>query len=298
MDVRHLRHFLAIADELHFGRAARRLNMEQAPLSQSIKRFEAALGFALFERSRHGGTRITAAGARFVDDARKAVAQFDRAMAKAQGLPEQISAPVSIGFVTAALFEILPAGLKPFRRRFADADVRLSEGRTTELIEQVADGTLDLALINAPADRPAAVAFELLRRDRTIAAIPRSDPMARLRALRLRELAGEPLVFFPREASPDLHEGIKKAFRDLGAAPRVVQQASYTPTILALVAAGLGYALVQESARALPFADVVFRPLADLPAELTWDLHLAWNPGVAKASTRLLADFLRHAAAR
>lgn len=296
MDIRHFRHFLAVADELHFGRAARRLNMEQAPLSQSIRRFETDLGVELFERSRRGGTRLTPAGALMANEARLAVAQFDKTVADVRRMSETVREPVSVGFVTAGLMRILPAAVISFREEYAGAEVHLSEAATADLIDRIVAGTLDLAVTNEPTARPTGVAFELLRRDRTIAALPRSHPLATGAEPRLRDLAREPLVFFPRGASPTIYDGILGAFAAAGAEPRVEQRANFMPTILSLVGAGLGYAFVQESARALSFPDVVFRPVPDLPDGLTWDVHLAWKPGGATFGTRMFAAHVRAAA--
>lgn len=298
MDVKYLRHFLAVAEELHFGRAARRLNMEQAPLSQSIRRFEDRLGVELFVRSRRGGTRLSAAGTRMLAEARKAVDQYDRAVAAARQTVEDVRDPVSVGFVTAGLLRLLPGAIRDFTTRFADADIRLEEGSTAELIEGVVSRQLDLALMNEPAKRPSNIEFELLRRDKTLAALPKSHPLATSSPLTLAALATEPLIFFPRDAGPGLYDGILAAFAKAGAAPRIDQQARFTPTILSLVAAGLGYALVQESAQALPFSDVVYRPVVDLPDDVTWNLHLVWNPATATPSARMFARHLRETAAQ
>lgn len=297
MDVKYLRHFLAVAGELHFGRAASRLNMEQAPLSQSIRRFEDRLGVELFVRSRRGGTRLSAAGTRMLDEARKAVDQYDRAVAAAQQTVEDVRDPVSVGFVTAGLLRLLPGALREFTTRFADADIRLQEGNTAELIDGIVSRQLDLALMNEPAKRPPNVEFELLRRDRTLAALPGSHPLAGKPRLTLAALAQEPLIFFPREAGPGLYDGILGAFAAAGCAPRIDQQARSTPTILSLVAAGLGYALVQESAQDLPFAEVVYLPVTDLPDDVSWNLHLVWNPATATPSARMFARHLRDTAA-
>lgn len=297
MDVKYLRHFLAVAEELHFGRAAHRLNMEQAPLSQSIRRFEGRLGVELFVRSRRGGTRLSAAGTRMLDEARKAVDQYDRAVAAAQQTVEEVRDPVSVGFVTAGLLRLLPGAIREFATRFADADIRLQEGSTAELIDGVVSRQLDLALMNEPAKRPSDITFELLRRDKTLAALPKSHPLATASPLTLSALAPEPLIFFPRDAAPGLHDGILAAFAAAGGKPRIDQQARSTPTILSLVGAGLGYALVQESAQELPFADVVYQPVSDLPDDVSWNLQLVWNPPTATPSTRMFARQLRDTAA-
>ncbi|HEV7372892.1 LysR family transcriptional regulator [Arenibaculum sp.] len=297
MDIRYLRHFLAVAEELHFGRAASRLNMEQAPLSQSIRRLEAWLGVALFDRSARGGTRLTPAGATLVEEARKTVRQFEHAVAATRRTGGKAEEPVSVGFVTAGILRLLPAAIRSFQAQAPGARVQLVEASTSDLLAAIDADALDLALIHPIERCPAGVVQEELRRDRTIAALPRGHRLAERGALSMQDLAGEPMIFFPKSASPDLYERFAAFFRERGITPRIEQEARLTPTILSLVAAGLGYSLVQESARFLPFPDVVFRPVRDLPAELAWSLSLAWKPRRARAAASTFADSLRAAAA-
>ena len=297
MDIRHLRHFLAVADELHFGRAARRLNMEQAPLSQSIKRFETELGVQLFDRSRRGGTRLTEAGATLVGEARKAVSQFDRTISIVRADDVSPRQPVSVGFVTAGILRILPAAIKRFHATHPDFRVQLAEASTPDLVERVRTGKLDLALINDPPQRPPNLSFEQLRRDPIVAALPADHPLAGGGTVTLRALATEPMIFYPRAVSPALHDGILSAFAAAGCTPRIEQEAQFTPTILSLISAGLGYALIQDSAKALPYPNVAFLPVSDLPASLTWGLHLVWQPDRANPVARYFTDLLRAAAA-
>ena len=296
MDIRHFRHFLAVADELNFSRAAERLHMGQAPLSQSIRRFEENLGIRLFDRSQRGGTRLTPAGESLVEEARRAVAQYERAIAVVRGTETEVKDPVSVGFVTAGLLRVLPAAIRKFSDTYADVDIRLSEGTTAGLIAAVADRRLDLALTNTPPSSPAGVTFELLRRDRTLAALPKTHVLAARRRLTLADLAPHPMIFFPRDAGPSLYDGIVDSFAAAGAAPSIEQEARFTPTILSLVAAELGYALVQESAQALPYPNIVYRPVADLSPEVVWELHLARRADGESSSARALSDYLRNAA--
>lgn len=292
MDIRHFRHFLAVAEELHFGRAAARLNMAQAPLSQSIRRLEAHLGTRLFDRSPHAGTRLTEAGRSFRPAAERAVQQFDAAVGQARKAGGAASAPVRVGFVTLGLLERLPRALRALENAHPDVSVRLEEGATSALLEGVARGRLDLALVHPAREVPDGVQLSEIRRDRIVAALPRGHPLADRRRVALSELAGDPMIFFPRSASPDLHDSLHAVFRSAGLTPRVHQEARSTPTMLLLVAAGLGHALVAESARFLPFSDVAFVAISDLPADLRWGLDLAWKPELAEAPVRRLAERL------
>lgn len=281
MDIRYFRHFLAVAEELHFGRAANRLNMEQAPLSQSIKRLETFLGVTLFDRSPRGGTKLTGAGQILKGEAEKAVSQFDRAISMTRRFAGSSLEPIRVGFVTAGVLDVLPNAVKSFSSRFPEIRVQLQEGSTSDMLAAVDADRIELALVHPIDNPPAGVVLEEIRRDRTMVALPQSHPFAGRKQIALKDLADEPLVFFPRTASPDLHKRFMSYFQEQGVTPQIEQEARLTPTILLLVAAGLGYGLVQESARKLPFPNIVFLPLADLPFELHWSLSLAWKPRVA-----------------
>ena len=275
MDIGYLRHFLAVAEELHFGQAARRLNMEQAPLSQSIRRFEERLGVTLFERSRRGGTRLSEAGLRLLPEAQRAVQQFEAALRSVQGDPAPSPTQLRVGFVTMGLLNLLPAAIRAMATSHPHVSVRLIEGGTSALLGRLAQGGIDLALVH-PVDRPAqGLGLSLLREDKIVAAVPTSHPYAGRSRVSLRDLATEPLVFFPPDSSPMLHAQIRSAFSALGLTPRIEQEARATPTMLLMVAAGFGYALMPESARLLPFSNVSFVTVSDMPQALRWSIALA-----------------------
>lgn len=292
VDIRYLRHFLAVADELNFARAAQRLNMAQPPLSQSIRRLEKWLDVRLFDRSNRG-TKLTKAGAALIEEARSTIHHFEHAVATARKVGGGSHDPVAVGFVTAGILRLLPAAIRSYRRQFPDAQVQLLEGATNDLLDAIQHDKLDLALVHPPHRLPAGLVIEDLQREHPVAAVPRFHPLADRSLIALKELAREPLIFFPRLTSPDLHQRILDAFKRQGLKPRIEHEARLTPTILSFVSAGLGYALVPESARALAFADVVFRPVKDLPADLFWSLSLAWKPAVASQTAHVFAATLR-----
>jgi len=296
MDIRYLRHFLAVAEELHFGHAANRLNMEQAPLSQSIKRLETFLGVTLFDRSPRGGTKLTGAGQVLKAEAEKTVAQFDRAISLTRRFAGSTLEPIKVGFVTAGVLDILPNAVKSFSNSFPEIRIQLQEGSTSDMLAAVDADRIQLALVHPIDTPPPGVVLEEIRRERTMVALPRSHPFAGRKQIPLRDLADEPLVFFPRTASPDLYKRFMSYFQDQGVTPHIEQEARLTPTILLLVSAGLGYGLVQESARKLPFPNIVFLPLSDLPFDLHWSLSLAWKPRVASKAVQDFAATIKRIA--
>lgn len=290
MDIRYLRHFLVVADELHFGRAARRLNMSQAPLSQSIKRLEAHLNVRLFDRAPGAGTRLTDAGRRLRPEAERAVLQFEAALDTARQTSSQSSIVIRCGFVTLGLIGPLERAIRAMERSHPDVSVSLEEGSTTGLVERVANGRLDLALVHPLGRPPSDVRVRAVRRDRIVAALPAAHRLAGRDRVGLRDVANDPLILFPPSLGPDLHARIVDAFGALKLEPRIKQEARSTPTMLLMVAAGLGYALLPESARYLPFSNVAFVPLSDLPEHLDWGLWLAHRDGEASAAVLAFAE--------
>ncbi len=269
--------------------------MEQAPLSQSIQRLEKWLGVALFERSGRG-TRLTRPGTVLIEEARRAVLQFDRATSAARRAGGNQRESITVGFVTAGMLRLLPLAIRSFNSELSQARIQLLEASTTDLLHGVANGELDLALVH-PIDQPApGVVLEELKRDRTVAALPRAHLLANRRSVAMGDLADEPMIFFPRSASPGLYARFHAFFDERGISPRIEQEARFTPTILSLVGAGLGYALVQESAASISPANVAFLPIRDLPADLAWVLALAWRPESASAATQAFVRILRNLA--
>lgn len=287
----HLRHAVAVADEAHFGRAAKRLGMAQPPLSQSIARLERALGARLFGR---GGrfVRPTEAGAAFLAEARTALAAAARAAALARAAA-RAGTPVRIGFTSQALWHALPELLSAAHR--AGIRVELHELPTARQLAALTEGELDLALVAPPFEPLRRVTVRDLGAERLVAALPAGRAPADGAAVGLASLS-EDLILFPAVQGPALHGGILAAFRAAGLTPRIVQEAPRMATILTLVAAGLGCALVPEGVRRrLPMPGVGFHELADGGGLPRWPLALAHLPLAATGSpARLLSAWRAH----
>lgn len=285
MDLHHLRHAIALADERNFGRAAARLGMAQAPLSQSIQRLENSLGVRLFERGR-GGTRLTAAGEAFVGEARVAVAAADRARNLAQAAAER-RAVVRIGLVSLALWGPIPSLLKTANE--AGIAIRLVELGTDDQLALLAKGELDVALVSPPFAAPPRLRTFELAAEELMAALPASE-VGDDRPIGIAQLARR-LILFPRSQGPFLYDAILALFHSRGLSPSVVHEASRMPTILTLVAAGLGAALVPAGvSRHMPVPGVAFRRLAEVRAAPNWPLALVHLPLPSKGDA---AELLR-----
>jgi DNA-binding transcriptional LysR family regulator len=262
MELRHLRSFIAVAEELHFGRAAERLNLAQSPLSQQIKRLERELGVRLFERSRRK-VELTEAGRAMLDEARAAIAHADRAADAARGAAEGRYGVLDVGFLGTAALELLPRIVPPFRAHAPGAELRLVEAASRELLAALRQRRLDVVFARPPS--PAStLQIEPVWSEPLVVALPAAHALAAKPRLPLRDLADEPFVLFPRQSAPEFHDELVAACRDAGFSPRIVQEAVAMPTIVSLVATQIGVSLVPSSLQQLARPDVAYRELDGL----------------------------------
>nr|MDQ2897615.1 LysR substrate-binding domain-containing protein [Actinomycetota bacterium] len=268
MELRQLRYFVAVAEDLHFRRAAARLHMSQPPLSQQIGALEQELGVRLLERTRRR-VELTAAGEAFLRDARATLAELDVAVSTVRAIGAGQAGVLRIGFVGSALLSIVPAAVQRFRRSRPGVELELRERSTVEALRAVRAGSVDVGLVRPPIVPDEALRTEVVMRERTIAVIPAGHPLAQLRRIPLRRLAAEPLVLFPRQQAPGFHDLLIGRLASTGTAPHVVQYAPQMLTIIGLVAAGIGVSLVPASVAHLALDGVTYRPLSGAPvAEL------------------------------
>ncbi len=273
IELRHLRYFVAVAEELHFGRAAQTLGMAQPPLSQQIKRLEVRLGVALFRRNRRH-VELTDIGAVLLDEARALLAHASRVNEAVRRAAAGTAGTVRMGFVGSAAHEVLPALLRRFREAVPDARVTLTELATTEQVTAIADGTMDAGLVRMPISSTD-VATRPLVEEPLVIALPDFHPLAHRRRLPLAALADQPFVLFGRQLNPLFHDEVISACHDAGFSPDVVQEAGEMPTIVSLVAAGLGVSLVPASMERLRTDGVVYIPLQGRGVRIT--IALAWR---------------------
>ena len=269
MELRHLRYFLAVAEELHFGRAAEKLHIAQPPLSQQIQQLERELGFPLFLRANRRVT-LTAGGTVFLHDIRHSLASIEQAVQAARRADQGETGTLAVGFSTSATFEVLPALLSAFRARRPEVALSLYELNAAEQKRALLDRRLDVGLAR-PSIPDDGLTVEAVLREPLIAALPETHPLARQDSLTLADLSDEPFVLSPENPRPSYADMVKTLCAGAGFVPRVVQEAREMPTLLSLVAAGLGVTLTPASARNLRRAGLVYRPLRDPEAvtELT-----------------------------
>jgi len=289
MELRQLRYFVAVAEELHFRRAAERLHMSQPPLSHQIRLLEDELGCELLARTRRR-VEMTPAGEAFLRDARAVLADLDRAAHNARRIHEGQTGTLRVSFAGSALLSLVPRVVQRLSATHPAIDIELHERSTSDQIRALAAGATDLGLAPLPVG-DADVEIEVLVREPTVAAVPASHPLARARELTLGLLAEYPFVLFPREQAPGYHDLLMTSVTSAGTPPRVIQQASETQTIIGLVAAGVGVSLVPASVQQLALDGVAYRPVSGAPDT---ELAALTRPG---DRTGLIAAFLEAAAA-
>jgi DNA-binding transcriptional LysR family regulator len=279
MELRHLRYFVAVAKELHFGRAAKRLEMAQPPLSIQIQRLEKELGVKLLERTqRH--VELTAAGRVFLERARRVLEQAELAIDAARRAGRGETGSLAVGFVGSATYGVLPEVLRLFRKRFPDVDLMLYEMGSTAQQRAVVEGRLHLGLIRTARDNAGldeALSQQVVQREPLVVALPKGHALTRLETIPLIELAAEPFILFPREARPSYGDLVLDACAKAGFVPRVTQQTQEMQTAVSLVAAGMGVTLVPDSVRTLRRDNVVYKPIAP-PAPIS-ELSAVYRQG-------------------
>jgi DNA-binding transcriptional LysR family regulator len=264
VELRQLRYFVAVAEELHFRRAAARLHISQPPLSQQIAALESELGCRLLERTRRR-VELTPAGEAFLRDARATLAELDVAVSTARAIDAGSAGVLHVGFVGSALLSIVPGAVQRFRRARPGVEIELRERSTVEALRALGTGVVDVALVRPPIEPVESLRTEVVRRERTIAAIPEDSELARLRRIPLQRLAAQPLVLFPRRQAPGLYDLLIGRLAATGTTPHIVQDAPEMLTIIGLVAAGIGVSPVPASVERLALDGVTYRPLTGAP---------------------------------
>ena len=260
MELRHLRYFVAVAEELHFGRAAQRLQMTQQPLSKQIRDLEEELGVQLFHRTKRE-VRLTEAGKAFLEEARQLLAKAERAVQVARQAAQGQLGRLVLGLCDFATYSILPRLLKAFRERCPDVELELHEMTTSEQVQALQERQIHLGFLIPPV-RNETLTIKLILREPFVVILPKTHPLANELEIPLPALAKEPFILVPRDSEPGYYDQCISLFKQAGFAPRVSQQASHKQTTLSLVAAGIGVAISPASVRNLHREGIVYITLA------------------------------------
>lgn len=265
MDLRRLRYFVAVAEELHFGNAARRLHVSQPPLSQQIHKLEEELGVSLFDRNRRR-VRLTYAGSLLLDKARIVLQDVDDAVSVAKRAHGGEIGHLVIGHAPPADLNILPSAVSAFRAQYPSVTLALKNMGGPDLIRALLDRRIRIALVRLPLDHPLLAVIPILK-ERLVAVLPKNHKFARSKIVKLPDLAAEPFIMFPRNLSPSYFDILARfCFSEGGFNLTVSQETDAIQTVLALVAAGLGVSLQPASVAILHRPGVVCKPIYQSPA--------------------------------
>jgi DNA-binding transcriptional LysR family regulator len=280
IELRHLRYFVTVAETLHFTRAAERLGIAQPPLSQQIKRLEQLLGHPLFERTTRG-VKLTLAGQLLAERARSTIEKVQDDLAQVRRLGRGEEGTLTVGYSGSVMFTRLPSAIENYTRLYPKVELRLRELVTSAQIAALLDGTLDLAFLR-DGDPTPGIQMSTLVKERYVAVLPEAHALVRKRQLRVRDLQHEPFIFFARRMGPLAFDRTIACCEESGFRPNIVQDAPQWPTLVRLVAAGLGVSLAPACVTTVTIPGAVYREV-HAAGRTTIDL------GIKPGSDRTLA---------
>ncbi len=281
IELRHLRYFLAVAETLHFSKAAQLLGIAQPPLSQQIKRLEQLLGHRLFDRTTRG-VKLTLAGQLLAERARTTIEKVQDDLAQVRRLGRGEEGTLTVGFSGSVMFTDLPAAIESYRRRYPKVELRLRELATSAQIAALLTGTLDLAFLR-DADPTEGIQIRTLFEETYVAVLSEAHALARKRSLRVRDLQKEPFVLFARRMGPLAFDRTIACCEKNGFRPNIVQDAPQWPTVVRLVAAGLGVSLAPACVATVAIPGAVYREI-HAACRTTIDLGIKTGSVTALAS--------------
>lgn len=294
MELRHLRYFVGVAEAMHFGRAAKKLGIQQPPLSMQIKQLETEIGTQLFERGKRR-IELTDAGRSFLEDARSILAAAQAATSRARTAALGETGKLRVGLINSAPFNpLILKILREYRNQFPGIWMTIEEASTPELAEQIGARNLDIAFARPLLDTPPDLQTEALLEEPVLVALPAGHALSRRRSIPLEALALEPFVLFSRHIGSGLYDQILAACHRAGFRPRVTQEALQVTSIVNLVAAGIGVSLVPASMKKIHSEGIAYRPLSqDAPVA---EMHLIFRQNENAAAVANLR-FLSHSLA-
>lgn len=288
-ELRQLRYFLAVAEELHFGKAAERLHMAQPPLSQQIRRLEDTVGHALFLRTSRA-VRLTPAGELLLIRTRQVLGKLQNDIESVRAVARGESGALNLGFVGSAMLTKLPSILGRYRHMYPKVDLKLKEYYTAHLMEALLDGQVDVALLRDGGSHEELVVEPVLE-ETFLCVLPKAHPLARLTVIPVARLKEEPFVLFARSVGEVAWQRTIRICEAQGFQPRVVQEGPQWPTILRLVGAGLGVTIVPECVKQFADSEVVWRRIS--PSGYRSSLDLAYRKDSSRPNAKAFCALLR-----
>ena len=295
MELRHLRYFVAVAEELHFGRAAKRLHIVQPTLSAQIARLEEELGVPLLYRTKRK-VELTEAGKAFLREARQTLEQSERAAREARRAASGQTGRLAVGLVGSATYSVLTEVMSIYRERFPDVQLAPREMNTVDQIEALREGSIQIGFLRPSSDYDTEdLEFEVFIREPIMAVLPKDHRISAMKVVPLKALAGEPFVTADPEREPGFHEQVMHACQAAGFTPKVVQEVTEMQVGLGLGAASTELVgLLPASVRNLRTTGVVFKRLAKPVPEMT--LYIAWHPDDLSPAASAFLDLAKQVA--
>lgn len=292
MEMHQIRYFVAVAEELHFGRAAQRENVSQPPLSHQIKKLEAEMGVLLFQRTKRV-VKLSEAGLAFLPAARAILATSKAGRRAAQRAQRGEIGIVTVGFVHSASITYLPTLIGPFRQRFPDVQIQFQELTVSEQITALQNGVIDVGLVRPPILEAGFDSFTVMQEDFCIA-VPNGHALAQQQEVTLQDIRNERYVFYPKHRSPAFHEQLMNMCATAGFTPEVGVEANTMYTAIGLVGTGAGIAIVPRSIAVIAIDSVVYLNLID--ARERAELCMAYDESKLGATALSLIGFARETA--
>jgi len=284
MGPRQLRSFIAVAEELHFGRASKIVNLSQPALSQQVSSLEEELGVQLLIRNRRK-TQLTPAGRIFLAEAREVVQRTEQAIALTRRAALGQVGTLRIGFISTAAAFLMPPLVKRFREKYEHVELELRNVLTSDQVTQLLERKLDIGFLRVPLPTPPEIRTRVIHREPFVLLLPASHPLAARPNLVLADCQEADFVMYTRKMAPGFHDQLMNILHQNGLTPHVVQEAAEMYTLISLVAAGLGIAIAPASIQLHHAENVVVRPLPEV--KLQSEIAIAWNREYASATTQL-----------
>ncbi|MGH1360889.1 MAG: LysR family transcriptional regulator [Burkholderiaceae bacterium] len=293
MELRQLEQLVILSETLNFRIAAERLHMTQPPLSVSIRKLEEQLKVKLFNRTTHTVT-LTEAGQAVLADARKALFHAEEVARVAFSTSQGLSGRLRLAFVGSAKSELLPRLLPPFRASYPGVALEVYEDSNTEIIRAVETGAADLGIVRSPFDWTTQLKFEPVEDDYLVIAMPAEHPLAKKRAVSLRDIENEPFIHYTLQQVPGMHALTARLLQQANVNPVVAQAATQVHTVICLVESGLGFALVPSATARHASDRVAFRPITPKPRDPKISLSLAYRPHYQTVAARRFREMAIH----
>jgi DNA-binding transcriptional LysR family regulator len=281
-----------LAEELHFGRAAERLHIAQPPLSQQIRQLEAELGFSLFHRTKRT-VQLTDAGQIFLLESQRILKQLGQAIAVGQQVSRGEIGQLAIGFVSSAAYNVLPPILQTFRAHVPGVILELHELTTAQQPQWLQEGRIDIGLFRPPFENDGCQ-VETIFQESLMVALPETHPLTQQQKVSVRSLIREPFIVFPRAAAPGLYDPIISLCQQAGFSPIVAQEAIQMQTIVSLVAAEMGVAIVPASLQQLQRPGVTYRSIAEMTPQVA--IAMIWRRDDRSSTVQRFVEVVRQVA--